>query len=129
MQNKKGKAFQHLGIKKTICTKEYCEDKICDTPCETIKESLDVGHGTHDGSLEEAKFIAKTDFVGDTKAQYGIFYEPPIIESSTGQNIDVAKTQELQNNTEMRDNIHLNSSRNPAKIPENQGNNDPENIN
>jgi hypothetical protein len=129
LKTKKGTVFQHPGIGKDICEAEDCKDKLCDKPCENIVERTTVGHGTHDGSRQDSTFISSTDFAGEPRAQYMRSYNPPVQNhDSEGKNIDIEKTKELNNNPDMQDNIHMNSSRLPTK-PENTGSDDPQNIN
>lgn len=123
------KGFQHPTFGKDLCIKQDCEHKLCDQLCAPLKEKVLVGHGTHDGSREDSKFISTTDLNGASRPQYMKSYLQPVHNpDTTGINIDSTKTTELNNNKEMQENVHMHSSRNLAQ-PLNNGTNDLTNIN
>lgn len=128
LKNNANKAYQHPPYVRSICDLPNCQDKLCKTPCGKIVEDADVGHATHSPTFPNVKYISATDCSGQNKTEYMVSYNPPIENTTAGQNINKDKTANLNNNKEALENIHLNSSRNPAKKAF-TGSDDPTNIN
>ena len=93
----------------------HCKDKLCKTPCDKIIEDADVGHATHSPTFPDVNFVSRTDSSGRNKPEYMVAYDPPMENTTAGQNINETKTATLNNNQEAVENVHMNSSRNPMK--------------
>ena len=103
------KGFQHPTVGRDACIIPDCEHKKCDQLCAPLKEKTYIGQQT----------------------QFMVAYPKPVINpTAKSMHIDVEKTTELNKNAEMRDNVHLNASREPTTTHSlNIGSDDPQNIN
>lgn len=104
----KGKPFQHPSFVRDTCDADTtCDSKICKKICGEIEKSSHVGHGTVAGAV----FISLTDLTKNLSTQYGVMYKNPIANPDiSGINTNIDKTNNLNSNKDMLDNVHLNSA-------------------